>query len=89
MRCLLEVIASQAIDSLPQLRVFIESTLLYQLCTAKQCDLCKPTFKFNQSLFGLSQETDEIGQLIDVKADFQEYLSTFDLKKFSHSITSS
>ena len=62
--------------------MFIESTLLYQLCDRKKCEFCDNEFTFNQQIFGLAENNG--GESVY----FQEYVKSFDLKKFSQEISS-
>jgi hypothetical protein len=48
LRSLLEVIASQAAQSLKELALFISCTLKFQLTKTQSCDFCKSRFDRTQ-----------------------------------------
>ena len=50
-RSLLEIIASQAVNSMAQIGTFLETTLLFALTQSDKCSICMATFEANQLMF--------------------------------------
>ena len=67
-RALLEIVASQAVQSLSELSTFIESTLIFQLTKQDKCGGCENSQSSVQKMF----KSNQIG----------DYLAQFDVKKF-------
>ena len=81
-RALLEIIASQAVNSIAQVGTFIHSTLLFALASVEKCSICLLSASLNQSMFAPTLSADapaEEGLL------FSSFIEKFNLKMFVNS----
>jgi len=79
-RSLLEIIASQVVGSLPQIAIFIKSTLVYELAELEKCAKCHDDWIHNQVLFGEARVADTEKE--EKKSPLEDFVSSFDIAKF-------
>lgn len=80
MKSLLEVIASNIVQSFKDLRIFLESTLIFNLLPKQCCHLCSHSIESNTLLFSNDSNTDQ-DKLRDAYLQYQLSLYDFDLNQ--------
>ena len=88
-RSLLEIVASQAVNSVAQIGTFLETTLLFALTHSDKCSTCMATFEANQLMFRRgAPPASEDGDGVRAESDgggaalFSEFMASFDASVF-------
>ncbi|CDW81021.1 dna polymerase theta [Stylonychia lemnae] len=85
MRSILEIIASNVVQSFVQIRIFVESTLKNTLCKKVWCNGCIDQFQMNEILFG-ARDTDDFEEKHRIYNQYDLYLQNFCLQRFKTEI---
>jgi len=84
MKGLLEIICTNVVNSLEDIRIFVESTLSYHLCVEQTCDFCLQKYACNKIIFNIECDKDLKERLFSTFiGDFMSQLENFKVNYFN------